>query len=112
MVKQHRPLSIRQMGLICATLLAVILFSRSAPRPVQAATAATTAQNIILFIGDGMGPEHVKAGGMFANGAAGSLSFEAFPYRTTMTHNNATGGPLIPPPRPRRWPRASRSTTA
>lgn len=34
--------------------------------------------NIILFIGDGMGFEHVKAAGMYQNGEAGTLSFESF----------------------------------
>ena len=34
--------------------------------------------NTILFIGDGMGFEQVKAAGMYQNGAAGTLTFEAF----------------------------------
>jgi len=38
-------------------------------------------KNIILLIGDGMGPEHVKAAGMYASGSAGTLYFEGFPYR-------------------------------
>ncbi len=46
-------------------------------------------KNVILFIGDGMGFEHVKAGGMYANGAAGTLSFEAFPHRAEMTTHSA-----------------------
>lgn len=41
--------------------------------------------------GDGMGPEQAKAGGMYVNGAPGTLPFEAFPNQTTMTHNNAAG---------------------
>lgn len=42
------------------------------------AARAQTATNIILFIGDGMGVEHVKAGRMF-KGA--NLVFETWPYR-------------------------------
>ena len=38
-----------------------------------------------------MGPEHVKAGGMYVNGTPGTLPFEMFSNKTTMTHNNATG---------------------
>ena len=38
-----------------------------------------------------MGSEHVKAGGMYVNGATGTLPFEAFANKTTMTHNDATG---------------------
>jgi alkaline phosphatase len=70
------------VGLACVTC--VFLISAGAE-------GYTTAKYIILMQGDGMGPEHVKAGGMFANGAAGTLIFESFPNRTTMTHNNASG---------------------
>ncbi len=52
--------------------------------------AQTTAQNVILFIGDGMGPEQVKAGAMYVTGN-GTLNFQDFPYATTMTHNNYSG---------------------
>jgi len=44
--------------------------------------AATSATNIILFIGDGMGPEQVKAGSYFNGGA---LSFESLPYQGSIT---------------------------
>ncbi|NQT94515.1 MAG: alkaline phosphatase [Lentisphaerae bacterium] len=50
---------------------------------------ATSATNIILLIGDGMGPEQVKAGRYFNGGA---LSFESFPYQgmiTTWAADNA-----------------------
>ena len=46
-------------------------------------------RNIIVCIGDGMGAEKVKAAGMYAHGTAGTLSFEAFPYRSTMTTHSA-----------------------
>lgn len=35
-------------------------------------------RNVILMIGDGMGYEHVKAGGYYMNGAAGTLCFEPY----------------------------------
>jgi len=41
--------------------------------------------NIILFIGDGMGFEHVRAAGMYSTGLPGSLCFEAFPGKSAMT---------------------------
>ncbi|HWQ92828.1 MAG TPA: alkaline phosphatase, partial [Clostridia bacterium] len=44
------------------------------------------AENIIVFIGDGMGFEHVKAAG-FYNGAP--LSFEAFPHQGQVTTYSA-----------------------
>lgn len=37
--------------------------------------------NVIVMIGDGMGPEHVKAAGLYANGREGSLFFESLPHR-------------------------------
>ena len=58
--------------------------------PGAAAPDDTGATYVILMHGDGMGPEHVKAGGMYLYGAAGTLPFEAFPNQTTMTHNNAS----------------------
>jgi alkaline phosphatase len=49
------------------------------------------AKHVLLFIGDGMGFEQVKAAGMYANGSAGTLSFESFPHRGTVT-THAAGG--------------------
>lgn len=46
-------------------------------------------RNVILCIGDGMGPEQVKAA-HFYNGT--NLFFEAFPYRSVMTTVAADGG--------------------
>ena len=45
--------------------------------------------NVILFIGDGMGPEQVRAAGMYQNGSAGTLVMESFPYTSTMTTYSA-----------------------
>ena len=41
----------------------------------------TPPQGVILFIGDGMGFEQVKAASLYAGGAEGSLSFEHFPFQ-------------------------------
>lgn len=49
------------------------------------------ARNVIVFIGDGMGLEHVKAGGIYANGAPGTLPFENFPFQARMITNSLDG---------------------
>ena len=36
---------------------------------------------VILFIGDGMGPEHIAGGGLYANGEAGTLRMESLPVQ-------------------------------
>jgi alkaline phosphatase len=54
-------------------------------------SGGTGSKNVILFIGDGMGPEQVKAAGMFEHGEAGTLSFESFPYTSSMTTHAALG---------------------
>lgn len=44
-------------------------------------------RNVILCIGDGMGPEHVRAAGLYLHGEAGTLSFESFEaIGTVSTH--------------------------
>ncbi len=80
----------RQLLLAAAIILLVFFgFSTAVPQT----EAATGAQNVILFVGDGMGPEHVKAAAMYATGSvSGTLNFQDFPYQTTMTHHNAGGG--------------------
>lgn len=55
--------------ILAAALAAVLCLSIS---------AADAAKNVILMIGDGMGFEHVKAGGYYLSGAAGSLAFEPY----------------------------------
>ena len=55
-------------------------------------TVVRTSRNIILFIGDGMGFEQVRAAGMFANGNAGSLFFESLPIQGAVKTSNASGG--------------------
>lgn len=48
------------------------------------------ARNVILLIGDGMGLEQVKAGGMYLNGDAGTLPFEQFPFHALVTTYSAS----------------------
>jgi alkaline phosphatase len=56
-------------------------------------TAQAEPKYVIFLIGDGMGFEHVKAAGMYANGQAGTLSFETFPYKGRLT-NYAANSPV------------------
>lgn len=53
---------------------------------------AAEPRNIILLIGDGMGPEQIKLGRIFANGDTGPLGMETLPHHALMMHNNALGG--------------------
>lgn len=46
---------------------------------------------VVLFIGDGMGPEHVAAAGFYANDAVGSLSLESLPVHGTLRTASLTG---------------------
>jgi alkaline phosphatase len=46
-------------------------------------------RSVILFIGDGMGFEHVKGAGMYVHGEPGTLSFEKFPVAGQMTTRSA-----------------------
>ncbi len=49
---------------------------------------ATEVKNVILFIGDGMGPEQVKFGEIIKES---KLSFQNFPYSTTVDTNSLDG---------------------
>ena len=46
---------------------------------------------VILFIGDGMGFEHVAGGGVYLTGAAGSLSMETLPYQGRIRSSSLSG---------------------
>lgn len=46
-------------------------------------------KNVIFLIGDGMGPEQVKAAGIYAYGAPGTLSFESLPFQGELTTYSA-----------------------
>ena len=69
------------------SVVAIILWGMALPGSAQAQP-----KNIIFLIGDGMGFEQVKAGGMYANGEAGTLLFESFDYRGELTNAPAGGG--------------------
>ena len=69
--------------LLAFALIVVVTFSTG--RGVFAAAP----KNVILLIGDGMGFEQVKAASMYANGAAGTLSFEAFTHHGQITTHSA-----------------------
>ena len=63
----------------------------SQPRQAAAIPLANPPRNVILFLGDGMGPEAVKAASLFATGEEeGGLAFHAFPNQATMTHHSAS----------------------
>jgi len=47
---------------------------------------------VVLMIGDGMGPEQVKAAGLYANGEAGTLPFEKYFVGTMRTCSLDHGG--------------------
>ena len=79
-------------GLLSLVIAATLLFLA----PVQKADSAgagslPSSRNVIIFIGDGMGTEHVKAGGMFLKGEEGTLSFESFPAHALVATDNARG---------------------
>jgi alkaline phosphatase len=48
------------------------------------------AKNVILMIGDGMGPEHVQAGSYYLTGGTGRLAFEPY-YKCAVTTGSLTG---------------------
>ena len=78
-------------GLLAAVCLFVLLLS--APWPVRAADGPGPSA-VILFVGDGMGPEHVRAGAMYLAGSGGTLSFESFPARAMVRTSGASPGPV------------------
>lgn len=58
------------------------------PKPIVLGNV-TQAKNVILFIGDGMGPNQIKAGNLFYNQQ--ELYLANFPYQTMVETNNALG---------------------
>lgn len=46
---------------------------------------------VILFIGDGMGHQHVAGGGLYQNGAAGSLTMETLPIQGRLRSASLSG---------------------
>jgi alkaline phosphatase len=53
-------------------------------------------KNVIILIGDGMGFEHLKAAGLYANGQAGSLFLESLPYRADVVTTPVPGDKIKP----------------
>lgn len=49
----------------------------------------TEPKNVILFIGDGMGFQQVKAASLYKSGAFNSLSFQSLPYEAEMSTHAA-----------------------
>jgi alkaline phosphatase len=47
-------------------------------------------RNIVVFIGDGMGYEQIKAAGIYEHGRSGTLGFESFENKNSMTTSSAT----------------------
>ena len=80
-----------QSSRILALIIIGLLYAgcgASAPEKVSTTTPPAVRQapkNVIIMIGDGMGFEQVKAAGMYANGAEGTLFFEQLPYKGQMT---------------------------
>jgi alkaline phosphatase len=69
-------------------LFFIVLFT-SCPLEFSESIPEITYTNIILIIGDGMGPEQIKAAGFYKYGQEGLLSFEQFPYMTYQTTYSA-----------------------
>ncbi len=53
----------RFLGLFLAVLSAFSIIACAKPGPIILKNVSTTAKNVILMIGDGMGPGQIKAGG-------------------------------------------------
>lgn len=68
-----------------ARILAIVLLMLACAYP------ALAAKNVIIMIGDGMGPEQVKLGSYYVAGKAGALSFEPY-YRCSVTTSSLGGG--------------------
>jgi alkaline phosphatase len=87
--RQRTPLNYPDRA-IPAPALILVFFLLVLYRVYDPGTGTTAgAKNVILFIGDGMGAEQVRAAGMYAHGSSGTLSFEAFPHRGLVKTHDA-----------------------
>jgi len=79
---------------IAVSLLALAASSCGGNSSYIATTPAPAGQakHVILFIGDGMGTEQIRAAGVYRSGAAGTLDFESFPFQGSVSTANAEGG--------------------
>ena len=82
-----RPFSLAAGELLWA-LLCLLLIAVQQPTSSHAQTPIEP-RNVIILIGDGMGPEHVAAGRMYLGR---NLSFENLIYQGLVTTDNAAGG--------------------
>lgn len=78
----------RAARLPCGALIAVLVATLFATSCTLTGPESA-ARNVILFVGDGMGPEQVKAGSLFAEGRSGALTFEQFPISGEVTTSSA-----------------------
>ncbi len=82
--------TLAMVGVALHVLLPQTITARAiAPASSAVITSTVAPRNVILFIGDGMGAEQVRAAGMYQNGSAGTLVMESFPYSSTMTTYSA-----------------------
>ncbi len=66
-------------------VVAFLGFEAGCSSLLPGAGAISAPKVVIFMIGDGMGPEQVKAASLFLNGEAGTLSFERWPYRAEVS---------------------------
>ena len=95
-MKTKKILSLVLVGMMAASVGGVGVSLASAANKTADLTATenatitltnvTKAKNIILLIGDGMGPEQIKAGEIYKGEA---LTMQGFPYKTTVQTRSA-----------------------
>ncbi len=72
-------------------ILALVLTLQPAfPQTVSGQNTSNIPRFVILFIGDGMGFEHIKAAGYYKTGGSGAFPFESFPYQGEVTTHSAS----------------------
>ena len=96
-MKTKKILSLVLVGMMAASVGGVGVSLASAANKTADLTATenatitltnvTKAKNVILLIGDGMGPEQIKAGEIYKGEA---LTMQGFPYKTTVQTRSAS----------------------
>lgn len=84
-----KSLALRHLAL---PVLLPMVFVGCAPRT---GPVTSRPRNVILLIGDGMGPEQVKAASLFAHGADGKLFMQSLPKQATVATHPAAGPSVI-----------------
>jgi alkaline phosphatase len=79
----------KPLSLLAFALSTVLVTGVASPRSETVRYPARAPKHIILFIGDGMGFEHVRAARAYLGAP---LPFELFPYKRTVNTSNARGG--------------------